>query len=83
MYALVLIDTFPRKIGEVEWMTLLEKIENNMLPKAKSSKIFGNVWLIDVSNELSFFRNILDMVQENSLPCKVSFFDQKPDFADT
>jgi len=40
MYALVLIDTFPRKIGEVEWLTLLENIQNNMPPKAKKLKDF-------------------------------------------
>jgi len=80
MYALVLIDIGPRKIDELEWLKLLESLENIDPQRAKNSKIFGGAWLIGLSNGLSFFRNILDMVQENHLSYRVSFFENKPEF---
>ena len=82
MYALVLIDVSPKKIEDIAWFQLLENLEGYDPQKAKTAKIFGGVWLIDLNNGLSLFRNILDKVQESHLSYRVSFFEQKPEFVD-
>ena len=80
MYALVLMDISPRKIEEVQWFQLLEEIEGDVQPNAKTKKIFGSAWLIDISNELNVFYGILTKVQAYKVPYKVSFFENEPKF---
>jgi hypothetical protein len=61
-------------------LRFLENIEGYDPQKAKTAKIFGGAWLIDLNNGLSLFRNILDRAQENHLSYKVSFFENEPEF---
>jgi len=82
MYALILLDVSPKKIEDIAWFQLLENLEGYDPQKTKTAKIFGGAWLIDLNNGLSLFRNILDRAQESHLSCKVSFFEQRPEFVD-
>lgn len=82
MYALVLIDFFPRKsMPPLEWQTLLENLENIPQPSSGAKKIFGSAWLIDLSNNLSFLNTLQDIAKGKILPYRVTFFEKEPTFA--
>lgn len=82
MYALVLIDFFPRKsIPPLEWQALLENLEDIEMPSSGVQKIFGSAWLIDLNGSLSFLNKLQDIAQGSKLPYRVAFFEKEPKFA--
>ena len=82
MYALVLIDFSQHKPGPpLEWQKLLETLEDIQEPSSGATKIFGSAWLIDLTNNLSFYHKLQGIVQDTKLPYRVAFFEKEPIFS--
>lgn len=79
MFVLVIIDpSYPRDRVD----TALESCKDLGEPNAKSGTLLSGVWLLDLETDTRFFCTICDRIRAHGIPCKISYFKERPNFID-
>jgi len=80
MYALIIVDVASQIDQRPKIPNFLKEAGKATMNDEASSRICGNTWLIDLNKDLPLLRHLLDFADGYTVPCKISYFETKPEF---